>query len=175
MIKKTNTTQDTGRSRVMAVATSDVKKLADTISTLQQDMAQVGALVDRLDITIEKLTEVSTRVSELLAVQGSRLEAQEKTSEQLQELIEKRRVETDANIKDVYTRVEKVERDLYDEIEASQQKVLKEIKEMRAESTSQHNELKIKVSHIEKWMWTIIGGLTIITFLIQVSANLIPA
>ena len=159
----------------MAVATSDVKKLADTISTLQQDMAQVGALVDRLDITIEKLTEVSTRVSELLAVQGSRLEAQEKTSEQLQELIEKRRVETDANIKDVYTRVEKVERDLYDEIEASQQKVLKEIKEMRAESTSQHNELKIKVSHIEKWMWTIIGGLTIITFLIQVSANLIPA
>lgn len=159
----------------MAVATSDVKKLAETISTLQQDMAQVGALVDRLDITIEKLTEVSTRVSELLAVQGSRLEAQEKTSEQLQELIEKRRVETDSNIKEVYIRVEKVEKDLYDEIEASQQKVLKEIKEMRAESTLQHNELKGKVNHIEKWMWTIIGGLGIITLIIQLGASLIPA
>jgi SMC interacting uncharacterized protein involved in chromosome segregation len=159
----------------MPVANSDVKKLADAISTLQQDMAQVGALVDRLDVTIEKLTEVSTRVSELLAVQGSRLEAQEKASEQLQELIEKRRIETDTNIKEVYIRVEKVERDLYDEIEASQQKVLKEIKEMRAESTTQHNELKSKVTHIEKWMWTIIGGLGIITLLIQLGASFIAA
>jgi chromosome segregation ATPase len=159
----------------MAVTNSDVKKLADTISTLQQDMAQVGTLVDRLDVTIEKLTEVSTRVSELLAVQGTRLEAQEKASEQLQELIEKRRVETDTNIKDVYVRVERVEKDLYDEIEASQEKVLKEIKEMRAESTTQHNELKGKVNRLEKWMWTIIGGLAVITLIIQIGTRFIPA
>ncbi len=159
----------------MAVTNSDVKKLADTISTLQQDMAQVGTLVDRLDVTIEKLTEVSTRVSELLAVQGTRLEAQEKASEQLQELIEKRRVETDTNIKDVYVRVERVEKDLYDEIEASQEKVLKEIKEMRAESTTQHNELKGKVNRLEKWMWTIIGGLAVITLIIQIGSRFIPA
>ena len=68
-----------------------------------------------------------------------------------------------------------MERDLYDEIEASQQKVLKEIKEMRAESTTQHNELKSKVTHIEKWMWTIIGGLGIITLLIQLGASFIAA
>jgi hypothetical protein len=138
-------------------------------------MAQVGTLVDRLDVTIEKLTEVSTRVSELLAVQGTRLEAQEKASEQLQELIEKRRVETDTNIKDVYVRVERVEKDLYDEIEVSQEKVLREIKEMRAESTTQHNELKGKVNRLEKWMWTCIGGLTVLTLLIQIGSRFIPA
>lgn len=158
----------------MAVTNSDVKKLSDTISTLQQDMAQVGTLVDRLDVTIEKLTEVSTRVSELLAVQGTRLENQEKVSEQIQALIEKRRIETDTNIKDVYLRVEKVEKDLYDEIEASQEKVLKEIKEMRAESTLQHNELKGKVNRLEKWMWTCIGAVVVISFAIQVIIKFVP-
>ena len=157
----------------MAVTNSDVKKLSDTISTLQQDMAQVGTLVDRLDVTIEKLTEVSTRVSELLAVQGTRLENQEKVSEQIQALIEKRRIETDTNIKDVYLRVEKVEKDLYDEIEASQEKVLKEIKEMRAESTQQHNELKGKVNRLEKWMWTVIGGIAVVSFLIQIGIKFV--
>jgi DNA repair ATPase RecN len=157
----------------MAVTNSDVKKLAETISTLQQDMAQVGTLVDRLDVTIEKLTEVSTRVSELLAVQGTRLLNQEKVSEQIQELIEKRRVETDTNIKDVYIRVERVEKDLYNEIEASQEKVLKEIKEMRAESTTQHNELKGKVNRLEKWMWTCIGAIVVISFAIQVGIKFI--
>lgn len=158
----------------MAVTNSDVKKLSETISTLQQDMAQVGTLVERLDVTIEKLTEVSTRVSELLAVQGTRLENQEKVSEQIQALIEKRRIETDTNIKDVYLRVEKVEKDLYDEIEASQEKVLKEIKEMRAESTLQHNELKGKVNRLEKWMWTCIGAVVVISFAIQVIIKFVP-
>lgn len=158
----------------MAVTNSDVKKLSETIVTLQQDMAQVGTLVDRLDVTIEKLTEVSTRVSELLAVQGTRLEAQEKVSVHLQDLVEKRRQEAAADIKDVYTRVEKVEKDLYDEIEASQEKVLKEIKEMRAESTSQHNELKGKVNRLEKWMWTCIGAMAVATFLVQVGLKFIP-
>jgi DNA repair ATPase RecN len=155
------------------VTNSDVKKLSDTISTLQQDMAQVGTLVDRLDVTIEKLTEVSTRVSELLAVQGTRLLNQEKVSEQIQTLIETRRVETDTNIKDVYVRVERVEKDLYNDIEASQTKVLTEIKEMRAESTKQHNELKGKVNRLEKWMWTCIGAIVVISFIIQVGIKFV--
>lgn len=156
------------------VTNSDVKKLADTISTLQQDMAQVGTLVERLDVTIEKLTEVSTRVSELLAVQGTRLLNQEKVSEQIQTLIETRRVETDTNIKDVYIRVERVEKDLYDDIEATQEKVLNEIKEMRAESTTQHNELKTKVNRLEKWMWTCIGAIAVVSFIVQIGIKFVP-
>jgi hypothetical protein len=161
------------RLNKMTVTNNDVKKLTDTISTLQQDTAQIGTLVDRLDVTIEKLTEVSIRVSELLAVHGTRLENQEKISEQIQTLIEKRRVETDANIKDVYIRVERVEKDLYSEIEANQEKVLKEIKEMRAESTNQHNDLKARVLRIDKWMWTMIGGLGVLTLLIQIGSRFI--
>ena len=73
----------------------------------------------------------------------------------------------------MYIRVERVEKDLYNEIEASQEKVLKEIKEMRAESTTQHNELKGKVNRLEKWMWTCIGAVVVISFAIQVGIKFI--
>jgi hypothetical protein len=151
----------------------DSEKMAENIYSLQKDMAQIGPLVERLDITIEKLTEVSSNVSMLLAVHSSRIEFQEKLLEKTQTLIEDNRRESDKNIKDVYYRVESVERDLYSEIEANQEKVLKEIKDMRAESTLQHNELKARVLRIDKWMWTMIGGLAVITLLIQIGMKFI--
>jgi len=147
--------------------------MAENIYSLQKDMAQIGPLVERLDITIEKLTEVSSNVSMLLAVDGYRIEFQEKVLEKTQTLIDDNRREFDKNIKDVYHRVENVERDLYSEIEANQEKVLKEIKDMRAESTLQHNELKARVLRIDKWMWTMIGGLAVITLLIQIGMKFI--
>ena len=147
--------------------------MAENIYSLQKDMAQIGPLVERLDITIEKLTEVSSNVSMLLAVHGNRIEFQEKVLEKTQTLIDDNRREFDKNIKDVYHRVENVERDLYSEIEANQEKVLKEIKDMRAESTLQHNELKARVLRIDKWMWTMIGGLAVITLLIQIGMKFI--
>ena len=147
--------------------------MAENIYSLQKDMAQIVPLVERLDITIEKLTEVSSNVSMLLAVHGNRIEFQEKVLEKTQTLIDDNRREFDKNIKDVYHRVENVERDLYSEIEANQEKVLKEIKDMRAESTLQHNELKARVLRIDKWMWTMIGGLAVITLLIQIGMKFI--
>ena len=155
----------------MAVTNSDIQKLSDTISTLQQDMAQVGTLVERLDVTIEKLTEVSTRVSELLAVQGTRLENQEKVSVQIQHLIETRRLETDTNFKDVYLRVE---RDLYSELEAFQDKLLAEIKELRADTAENHQDLKTQVNQVEKWMWSCVGAVALLSFVIQIGLNFIP-
>lgn len=145
----------------------DVKKLAENVSSLQKDMAQVGALVDRLDITIEKLTEVSTTVSQLLAVQGNRLEFQEKVAEKLQDLVEKRRQETDNAVKEIYVRIEKVEADMYADMKNSENSILKEIKDMRNEGATQHTTINDRMSRLEKWMWTIMGGGIIIGFIIS--------
>lgn len=141
---------------------SDVKKLAENVSSLQKDMAQVGALVDRLDVTIEKLTEVSSTVSQLLAVQGSRLEFHEKVQEKLQDLVEKRRQETDDNIKSVYNRIEKVEKDLQSDMENTEDRIIKKIEEMQKSGTDQHEKINKgitdRIDRLEKWMWTAVGG-----------------
>lgn len=155
----------------MMTTDSDVKKLAESVSGLQQDMAQVGALVDRLDVTIEKLTEVSSTVSQLLAVQGNRLEFQEKVAEKLQDLVEKRRVETDGHVKDLHVKIDRVEKDLKEDINETHTDILKKIAEMQASGTKQHQEISDKMSdrigRLEKWMWTIAGAATVLWFFIN--------
>lgn len=155
----------------MTTTDSEIKKLAENVSSLQKDMAQVGSLVDRLDVTIEKLTEVSSTVSQLLAVQGNRLEFQEKIQEKLQDLVEKRRQETDSSIKDVYNRIEKVEKDLQQDMENTEDKIIKKIEEMQKASTAQHENinkgLTDRMARLEKWMWSAVGGGLVIMWLIN--------
>jgi uncharacterized phage infection (PIP) family protein YhgE len=52
---------------------NNVQKLTDDITYLQQDMLKIAALVDKLDTTIEKLTEFSNGISKLLAVHETKL------------------------------------------------------------------------------------------------------
>jgi hypothetical protein len=137
---------------------SDVKKLSENVASLQKDMAQVGTLVDRLDITIEKLTEVSSTVSQLLAVQGNRLEFQEKIQERLEKMVEDRRIETDKGIKDVYVRIEKVEKDLQEDMDDNYNKIAAKIEELKKEGTEQHKIINDRMTRMEKWMWMLIGG-----------------
>ena len=137
---------------------SDVKKLSENVASLQKDMAQVGTLVDRLDVTIEKLTEVSSTVSQLLAVQGNRLEFQEKVQERLEKIVEDRRQENDKNIKDVYVRIEKVEKDLQEDMDDNYNKIAAKIEELKKEGNEQHKIINDRMTRMEKWMWMLIGG-----------------
>lgn len=150
---------------------NDVKRLTENVMTLQKDMAQVGTLVDRLDVTIEKLTEVSSTVSQLLAVQGNRLEFQEKIQEKLQELVEKRRVETDTAINNVYMRIEKVESDLQEDISITHDKIIAKIEDMQRSGAKQHEEISDKmnerITKLEKWMWTVAGGCVVALWLVN--------
>ena len=156
----------------MAVSDNVVKKLSEDVSSLQKDMAQVGALVDRLDVTIEKLTEVSSTVSQLLAVQGNRLEFQEKVANKLEDLVEKRRQETEVMVKDLHQKIEKVETDTYKDIETGKDKIITKIEEFQGNSAKQHKEMSDRIGRLEKWMWTVVGGGAVLGFLVSVVIKL---
>ena len=151
----------------MSMPEVDIKQIVSNVTTLQQDMAQVGLLVERLDVTIEKLTEVSSSVSQLLAVQGNRLEFQEKIQEKLQELVEKRRVETDSAISTIYRRIEKVEKDLQVDLEDTEEKIINKLEEMKKERLTQYTEMSGRMNRIEKWLWMVLGGSAVIGFLLN--------
>lgn len=144
-----------------------IQKLESEVSSLQRDMAQVGLLVDRLDVTIEKLTEVSTTVSRLLAVQENRLENQEKISDKLQSSLENHKSETTLVVKEIYERIKDVEEDLFKDLDNNQDKVIKKIDELRAEGTKQHSEMGDRMTRLERWMWILIGGGVVLAFILQ--------
>jgi methyl-accepting chemotaxis protein len=146
---------------------TDLNELSREVSKLKTDMAQVNTLVDRLDVTIEKLTEVSTTVSQLLAVQGSRLEQQEKSATQLSLLLEKRRDEASENYEMLHKRITSSERDFKHEIEKLNDKILDEMKAMRDDNAKQQQAMIKKITDLEKWVWVVSGGAAVVGFLIS--------
>lgn len=156
------------------VSQPNLQKLTDNVSYLQQDMAKVGLLVDRLDTTIDKLADISNVVSNLLAVHETKLSAQEIISKQTSELVEKRRAETDEKFQTVHARISSGEKELSEKIDVQYDEIMRELKEMRIESTTQHNKLSGRITTMEKWMWAVIGGSGIIGGLIAIGIKFIP-
>lgn len=152
----------------------DIQKIADNVSYLQQDMAKVGILVDRLDTTIDKLADISNNVSNLLAVHETKLSAQEIITKQTTDLVEKRRVETDEKLQTIHARISSGEKELADKIDTQYDEIMTELKEMRRESTEQHNKLSGRITTMEKWMWAVIGGSAVVGGLITIAIKFIP-
>jgi hypothetical protein len=151
---------------------SELTELSKEVAILKTDMAQVSGLIDRLDLTIVKLTEVSTTVSQLLAVQGNRLEQQEKSAYQFSALLEKRRDEAAESNDIMHKRISSAEKEFQTEIGKLNDKILDEMKSMRAESKQQHDELSSKMSKLEKWVWVVSGGGAVVGFLMSHVVNL---
>lgn len=74
----------------------------------------------------------------------------------IQEMIENRRYENNEEIKDVYAR-----------LEASEQRLLAEMKSIREEMKEHHTEAQTKISDINQWRWILIGGAVVVGWLIN--------
>ncbi len=158
----------------MAVTQPNLQKLADNVSYLQQDMAKVGLLVDRLDTTIDKLADISNNVSSLLAVHETKLSTHDIITKQTVELVEKRRAETDDKIQTIHARISSGEKELSEKIDVQYDEIMRELKEMRIESTTQHNKLSGRITTMEKWMWAVVGGSAVVGGLITIAIRFIP-
>jgi cell fate regulator YaaT (PSP1 superfamily) len=115
---------------------------------------------DRIETAIEKLTNVSVELKQMLAVHEQRISQQEKDSDELHTIVEKRRDELDTKLKDVYDTMRK-----QDNI------ILEEIAKLRKESTEQHNILHSKINQLEKYIYLAIGGGMVITWILTNAAN----
>lgn len=151
----------------MATSPQTIEKIADDVSYLKQDMAVVGSLVDRLDTTIDRLTDISNNISNLLSVHEEKITSIEIISKQTSELIEKRRMETDNKIQTLHERISSGERELEEKIDDQYDHIMKELKEMRVESSAQHETLSNRITKMEKWMWMVVGAAIVLSILFE--------
>jgi chromosome segregation ATPase len=115
---------------------------------------------DRIEAAIEKLTNVSADLKQMLAVHEQRITQQEKDSDELHDVVEKRREELDIKLKDVYNTMREQDKS-----------IVEEIAKLRKESTEQHNILSNKINQLEKFIWMAIGGGMVITWFLTNLAN----
>lgn len=136
--------------------TPEIYKIQNDVVGLQKDMSQINAIVDKLDITIEKLTDVSSNVSRLLAVHETRLENQEKAGSQLANLIEKNKEQIDTELQKIYDRIADTKKDLRKEID------------------DRHADVMAELKSIQKWMWLVSGGGAVVGFILANFVKWLP-
>jgi len=119
---------------------------------------------NKIDDAIQRLAVVAADLSKMLAVHEQRLTQQEKISDNVLDMVEKRRVEYEDKIDSVYTTMRNEDN-----------LVLAEIKKSREDSTTQHKNLNEKIASIEKMIWMACGGGAMIGYIISLAITYVKA
>ena len=134
---------------------SDLEKLKTEIALLKKD-AKTGELIhQRLEIAIDKLSEIVISCKQMLAQQEQKLAKAEQTDDDIFITLESRRKEWDNDLKELHSRITTNTRELRDNQYQLESKLLNEIRMVRT-------QLSERVGVLEKWRWLIIGGSIII-------------
>jgi len=134
---------------------SDVQNITTELQILKNEVEQVSTVTTKLDTAIDKLTDISGSIKSMLAVHEEKLSKQEEIDKAIFNLIENRRVEYASNYKELHARINKIHKELSEEIDMSQKRVMCEIKTLAS-------NLDGRIGVFEKYRYIIIGGAIII-------------
>lgn len=133
-----------------------LERVTTDLVNVQKDIAQVNTIVERLETAIAKITDVSSTVSRLLAVQDNRIDYQEKTLTKLSE-----------DISATQKKIVEVEVDFEKDMDKFQDKLLSEIGSLRKELSDNNTQVNNKIVALEKKISIAIGGGIVIMFIIN--------
>ena len=129
---------------------ADLNKLATDLQVLKNEVEQVASVNTKRDSAIDKLTDISGSIKSMLAVHEEKLSKQEEIDKAIFNLIENRRIEFDTNYKELHARINKIHKELTDEIEMSEKRLMCEIKTL-------NSNLDGRIGVFEKYRYIIIG------------------
>tara|TARA_R100001510_G_C7505228_1_gene107204 strand:- start:120 stop:530 length:411 start_codon:yes stop_codon:yes gene_type:complete len=127
--------------------------LETEVKLLKKELEDQKKIHDRLDIAIEKLTDVSNSIHRMLAVHEEKITRQE-------EEIETRRVEVSSQLADLHSRVTTNTKEIMAAAASQHAEQNKEIQKIR-------DELADRVGVLEKWRHVLIGGSIVVGFLLH--------
>ena len=138
------------------------------IELLKKDVTTMSALLSKFDTTIDKMQEIASSLSRMVSLQEQRLETQEKATSEMQSILEMRRQEHSNNIKDVYNRINTVNKELTDKIEDTEKAILAELQKLRDDLQKKDEGIGTRLGQVETWKY---GIAAIVTFFLFLLAN----
>ena len=131
------------------MAENGTKEILIDIAGLKKDVEQVNTIHNRLDTAIDKLTDVSTSIKQMLAVHEEKISRQEQTDEVIFTKLRERQLEIDT----VYKELQK-------EIQQTEKRLLIEIKSLKL-------DIGGRVGTLEKYKWLILGGSIVVGWILS--------
>ena len=142
-------------------------ELETEVELLKKELHDQKKIHGRLDIAIEKLTDVSNSIHRMLAVHEEKLTRQEEAIFQAEEQIEVRRTEVLKQIDELHSRITTNTKDIMSAAAQQHAQQNKEIQRIR-------DDLVSRVGVLEKWRHVLIGGSIVIGFMLHKFINYSP-
>jgi len=139
-------------------------ELETKVELLKQELYDQRKIHDRLDIAIEKLTDVSNSIHRMLAVHDEKITRQEEAIVSAEESIETRRIELSEKIDEIHSRITTNTKEIMSAVAVQHKQYTEEIHRLR-------KDINDRVAILEKWRYVIIGGSIVSGFLLHKFIN----
>jgi len=124
-------------------------KLEAEVEIIRNDMVSFQSILDKFDVTINKLSDVSNTLNKVIAVQEQRIEAQEKSLEV------------------VHNRIDSTKEEMRQEMSNKYSEILNKLSDIEKSQKQHSEEITKRVNNLEKWRYIVMGGGIVIGFLLS--------
>ena len=139
-------------------------ELETEVKLLKKELQDQAKIHDRLDVAIEKLTDVSNSIHRMLAVHEEKIARQEEAIFQAEEQIEVRRSELSKRLDELHSRITTNTKEILSAAAVQHKQQNKEIQKIK-------DELVSRVGVLEKWRHVLIGGSIVVGFMLHKFIN----
>lgn len=127
------------------------------VALLQNEVHSISSVFTRLDAAIERIGELSSNISKMLAVHEEKLLQQNNINTDLYQTIETRRNELETDIKELHSRITTTHRELSGEIAKTEDKIMKAIAELNQSIQTEKSAQDKKIQKLENYKWLLMG------------------
>ena len=120
------------------------------VEVLKNQILTITQLCGKMDSVIEKLVDNHDRMVN-----------------QIYTDMEKRKADTNADIKELHSRITTISREVADKVELTERRIMDEIKSLR-EDIAEHNKKEDDdLRKILQWKWMVAGGVVVLAWVIS--------
>mgnify|MGYP000680992776 FL=1 len=135
-------------------------ELETEVKLLKKELGDQRKIHNRIDIAIEKLTDVSNSIHRMLAVHEEKISRQEEAIEDAEKSLENRRTELSIKIDELHSRITTNSKEIMSAASAQHIQQNKEIQKIK-------DELAARVGLLEKWRHVLIGCSIVAGFILH--------
>ena len=133
----------------------------------------MGQLFSKLEVALDKITDVSNNIGQILAVHEQRLQDGEKEFQTLKDEMVTAESKFDNEVKDLHSRLTSNTRELESKMSKEIDKVLDSIKDLKDHLIDKNDKIEQRLTALERWRWILVGAMFVAVIFLPELPNIL--
>lgn len=132
---------------------------------VETELEVLKSVVNKLDSSLEKISEVSNSIGRLLAVHDERIDQLEKVSEKRSDDVKELHSRITTQTREIVEKIAALEKNIEDKIKDSDKIAKDAHKNIETGVQTEITKLDTRIATLEKWRWYVLGAAAVIVFI----------